>query len=101
MIAALFWPCAVGPPAGYPSDGRGFKNHTLWDCDPFHNAVERTAASGSFEFAFHRCDNRSQSGHYDRIFLAERMYNGPGAIILQLSASGLLRRSHKFTCFAA
>src|ERR1700730_17816145 len=58
----------LGPPAGYPSDGRGFKGHALWDCDPFHDVVKQTAASGSFDLAFHGRDNGSQCGYGDRIF---------------------------------
>jgi hypothetical protein len=64
---------------GNPSDGHSFKGHALWDCDPFHDVVEQTAASGSFDLAFHGCDNRSQSGHRNRIFPAERMYDCPGS----------------------
>ncbi len=69
----------LSPPAGCPSDSRGFKGHALWDCDPFHDVVEQTAASGSFDLAFHGCHSRSQSGCPDRILLAEGMYDCPGS----------------------
>ena len=68
----------LSPPTGHPSNGRGSKSHALWDRDLLHDAVERTAASGPFDLAFHMRDNRSQSGHPDRIFLANRMYHQPG-----------------------
>ena len=64
-----------GPPAGYAPGRSGYKGDALWDSDSLHDAVERTAASDPFELAFHWRDNRSQSSHSDRIFLAERMYN--------------------------
>jgi hypothetical protein len=65
----------LGPPAWYRSDRRGVKGYPLWYRNPFHDVVEATASSSSFELAFHGRDNRSQSGHRDRIFLANRMYN--------------------------
>jgi len=71
----LSGPRRLGPPAGYPSDRIGFKGHTLGDRHSLHDVVERTAASGPFDLAFHGRDNRSQSGHRDRITPAERMYN--------------------------
>src|SRR4029077_1481441 len=70
--------CRLGPPAGYPSDCSGFEGHSLRGCDSLHDVVERAAASGSFDFAFHGCDRRSQSCHRGGIFLAERMYKRPG-----------------------
>src|SRR5258706_6149005 len=46
------------------------ESHTLRNSDSLHGVVERTAASGPCELAFHGCDNRSESGHCSRIFLA-------------------------------
>jgi hypothetical protein len=67
----------LGPPSGYPSDCSGFEGYTFRDRNPFHNAVERTAGSGSFEPAFHGRDGQSQSGHSNGIFPAKRMYSQP------------------------
>src|SRR6202035_4159655 len=60
----------VGPPAVYPSNGRGIKSHTVWYCDSLHEVVERTAAGGSLDLAFHRRESGSQSGRPHRVFLA-------------------------------
>ena len=50
---SLWDSCHLGPPARDPSDHCSFKRDAVWGRDLFHDAVEWTATSGSFELAFY------------------------------------------------